>query len=306
MVSVRMVTYNQEKYIAAAIESVLMQKVDFVYELLIGEDASTDGTPAIVDLYQKKYPNIIKVFHRKKNLGRKTNCRLTMQACRGKYVAVLEGDDYWSYDLKLQKQVDYLERHNDIIATAHNVYCIDKNGQPLEEKYIDYPMRKRYVYNRHHAMSLEEIGHSASFVYKNIKYILNKEQWKAFLCCELNGYFKLSITLGMLGQVAFFEDVWCCRRRVFEGDGWSAETYQKNLCYSLFNAYLEAGRYIKAVFSVDINTPYFLYCMFLHTNELALKFPTKENIVVAQKVNIAYAKFLFNRIIDKGRYHLKK
>ena len=88
---------------------IMMEEIvaeDFVYELLIGEDASTDGTPAIVDLYQKKYPNIIKVFHRKKNLGRKTNCRLTMQACRGKYVAVLEGDDYWSYDLKLQNQVD--------------------------------------------------------------------------------------------------------------------------------------------------------------------------------------------------------
>src|ERR1017187_10207934 len=93
-VSVLMITYNHEKYIAQAIESVLMQKTNFPFELVIGEDCSTDGTGAIVAEYSRKYPEIIRAHLRERNLGALENFRALFRACRGKYLALLEGDDY--------------------------------------------------------------------------------------------------------------------------------------------------------------------------------------------------------------------
>lgn len=111
LVSVKMITYNHAPFIAQAIEGVLQQKTNFPFELVIGEDCSTDGTREIVFEYQKKYPDVIRVITSDQNIGMKKNGYRTIKACRGKYIAFCEGDDYWHHPEKLQKQVDYLERH---------------------------------------------------------------------------------------------------------------------------------------------------------------------------------------------------
>jgi glycosyltransferase involved in cell wall biosynthesis len=119
LVSVSMLTYNHEKYIAQAIESVLKQKTDFPIELIIGEDCSTDGTRAIVDAYAGKHPGIIRVLTGQANVGALANAIRVTNACRGKYLATLEGDDFWNDELKLQKQVDFLE-HNPEYGLVHS------------------------------------------------------------------------------------------------------------------------------------------------------------------------------------------
>ena len=111
LVSVKMITYNHASYIAQSIECVLQQKANFPFELVIGEDCSTDGTREIVFKYQNKYPNIIRVITSDKNVGARINTIRTFKYCRGKYIAFCEGDDYWHNSHKLQKQVDYLESH---------------------------------------------------------------------------------------------------------------------------------------------------------------------------------------------------
>ncbi len=111
LVSVDMITYNHAPYIAQAIEGVLQQKTNFPFELVIGEDCSTDGTREIVIEYKKKYPDIIRPVMSDKNVGAKENSYRTMKACNGKYIAYCEGDDYWHRPDKLQKQVDYMESH---------------------------------------------------------------------------------------------------------------------------------------------------------------------------------------------------
>src|ERR1017187_2565779 len=110
-VSVLMITYNHEKYIAQAIESVLMQKTDFPYELILGEDCSTDGTREIVREYSRKHPEIVRAPPRERTLGAKENVRQIVFASRGKYIALLEGDDYWTSQEKLQLQADLLDAH---------------------------------------------------------------------------------------------------------------------------------------------------------------------------------------------------
>lgn len=111
LVSVHMITYNHEAYIAAAIEGVLQQETTFPIELVIGEDCSTDRTRDIVDEYQSRHPDTIRIITSEKNVGGHKNYLRTVNACRGKYIAYCEGDDYWHHPQKLQIQVDYLETH---------------------------------------------------------------------------------------------------------------------------------------------------------------------------------------------------
>lgn len=111
--SVAMITYNHKRFIAQAIESVLAQKVNFEYEIVIGEDCSTDGTRATVLDFQRRHPERIVLLLRDRNLGGPKNFIGTLAACRGEYLAILEGDDYWTCTTKLQRQVDFLEAHTD-------------------------------------------------------------------------------------------------------------------------------------------------------------------------------------------------
>lgn len=114
LVSACMITYNHAPYIAQAIEGVLQQETDFPFELVIGEDCSTDGTREIVLEFQKRHPDIIRVIKSDHNVGATKNGCRTERACRGKYIAYCEGDDYWHHPQKLQKQVDLLESHPEV------------------------------------------------------------------------------------------------------------------------------------------------------------------------------------------------
>lgn len=120
-VSVLMLTFNHEKYIEQAIESVLMQVVNFDYEIVIGDDFSTDKTRAILINYNNKYKNRIRLLLKEYKLGIMENYIQTFKACRGKYIAILEGDDYWTSKYKLQSQVDLLDSNNDFTVCFHPV-----------------------------------------------------------------------------------------------------------------------------------------------------------------------------------------
>jgi glycosyltransferase involved in cell wall biosynthesis len=123
-VSVCMITYNHEPFIAQAIESVLMQRTSFPYELVIGEDCSTDGTREIVRQYAEKHPDIIRPLFREQNLGMHRNFVDTLAHCRGEYVALLEGDDYWTDPYKLQKQAEFLDEHPEYVLVCGNALTI--------------------------------------------------------------------------------------------------------------------------------------------------------------------------------------
>jgi glycosyltransferase involved in cell wall biosynthesis len=126
-----MITYNHEKFIAQAIESVLMQKTDFPFELVIGEDCSTDGTREIVREYSRKYPGIIRTHLRERNIGSKENSRQLFLAPKGKYIAILEGDDYWTSAGKMQIQADLLDAHPETVLCAHRtVWHFEDGAQP--------------------------------------------------------------------------------------------------------------------------------------------------------------------------------
>jgi len=115
LVSVSCITYNHEPYIRQCLDGFLMQQCDFEYEILIHDDASTDGTSEIIREYQEKYPEIIKPIIQTENQWsqgvRGIMAKFNFSRARGKYIALCEGDDYWTDPLKLQKQVDFLENN---------------------------------------------------------------------------------------------------------------------------------------------------------------------------------------------------
>jgi len=137
--SVCLITYNHRPFIQQAIDSVLEQQTDFPLEIVIGDDGSDDGTTEIVQQYQSRHPDKIRLLLSRKNLGRHTgNGRLnfirTLRACRGEFIALLEGDDYWTAPHKLQRQVDALTAHPEWSICFHSTryFWEDGSKEPFE------------------------------------------------------------------------------------------------------------------------------------------------------------------------------
>ncbi|MBD1396950.1 glycosyltransferase [Pontibacter sp. JH31] len=136
MVSVSLITYNQVRYIRRAIESILAQKINFEYEIIVGDDFSSDGTREILLEYQQKFPAIIKpILHSQRNNGipGKLNYISTIYAATGKYIALLDGDDYWDDPSKLQKQVSFLEQNPEYVISFHDSVVVDGEGNLLKK-----------------------------------------------------------------------------------------------------------------------------------------------------------------------------
>lgn len=130
-VTVVCITYNQEKYIAQALDSFLMQKTSFPFEIVVHDDKSTDGTIKILESYQKKYPDIIRLVIEKENQFAKKTVdfiRKMYSDARGEYVAVCEGDDFWTDENKLQKQADFLDKNKDYAVCFHPVRVFYEDG----------------------------------------------------------------------------------------------------------------------------------------------------------------------------------
>ena len=134
LVSVCMSTYNHEEYIEEALNSVLEQECDFEYEIILSNDQSSDNTHAVITKYIENHPkgNKVRYYNQPKNLGINNNLIFTLEQTKGKYIALLEGDDYWTDSKKLQKQFDFLEKNTEYsICTAALKSIIPKEGLVL-------------------------------------------------------------------------------------------------------------------------------------------------------------------------------
>ena len=168
VVSIAVLTYNHEQYIREALDSILMQQVDFKYEVVVGDDCSKDETRAILQTYERNFPGIFKVIYRAKNIGTTKNGYDVFMHCEGKYIAQLEGDDFWTDPDKLQKQVDFLETNEQYIGVAHscNVLCDDIS---LKEGYeAFYECIEGAVFEFADYKKKPFAGHTCTMLYRNI------------------------------------------------------------------------------------------------------------------------------------------
>ena len=135
LVSVASTSYNSEAVIAKAIESALAQKTAFPFEVVIGDDCSTDGTVSVAESYRAKYPEKIRVITRDKNVGTQRNYYDLFEQCRGKYIAWLDADDYWTDPNKLSLQVETLEGDSSVMICGHFVRWVTRAGEVIRDRY---------------------------------------------------------------------------------------------------------------------------------------------------------------------------
>jgi glycosyltransferase involved in cell wall biosynthesis len=144
LVSVLCLTYNHESFIIQAIDSFLNQVTKFPIELVIGLDASSDSTTNILKSYQQKNPDILRIITSNKRVGVRLNAKRTRAACRGRYIAMCEGDDYWIDPYKLQKQFDFLETHPKYSICTHNVVVKNEHGGE-ESEWLGRNHKQKYT-----------------------------------------------------------------------------------------------------------------------------------------------------------------
>lgn len=169
LVSVDVITYNHEAYIEECLNSILAQKTNFKFEILIHDDASTDNTANIIRRYQKKYPQIIKPILQKENQYKKnittTSEHFNFPRALGKYIAMCEGDDFWTDPYKLQKQIDILESHPDYSIVFHEAIIHNNTDKNIDKI---YPALENRIYTAEEIFR-NWIAPTASFCFrKNI------------------------------------------------------------------------------------------------------------------------------------------
>jgi glycosyltransferase involved in cell wall biosynthesis len=173
-ITICVITYNHANYIAKCLESILQQRVDFNFEILLGEDDSTDGTRDICKSYQSKFSDKIHLFlNDRKDVisinGRPTgrwNLLNVLSRSNGEYIALCEGDDYWTDPLKLQKQVDFLETHPDFSICGHWVRNVNDAGESLSKFHFTGEHCPEII------TSMNALGgtpfHTSSWVFRNV------------------------------------------------------------------------------------------------------------------------------------------
>lgn len=220
MVSVCCITYNQAQYIKDALDGFLMQKTHFRYEIIIHDDASTDGTVDIIKEYAEKYPDIIKPIFEKENQyskGIKRILNINFAVANGKYIALCEGDDYWTDENKLQMQVDYMEENPICTFCFHNAEIIDMEDE-TKKSFIPYSkelkkyIKKDNIYNVGELELLEFIP-TASFMFRR-ENLSKMPSW--FNDCFV-GDWPIKLLMTSFGYAYYIDKKMCVYRKNAKG-----------------------------------------------------------------------------------------
>lgn len=181
MVSVEMITYKHEAYIKQAIEGVLMQEINFEFELIISDDCSPDATQEIVQNIIENHPKgyRIKYFRHKENIGMQANGIFAFEQCLGKYIAICEGDDYWTDPLKLQKQIDFLEANLKFTFCVHRYRLFIENDKKFEEKI--YPIHYDSYKRVEHGIEIEKEVFAKDWFTQPLTAVIVREELKEVL-----------------------------------------------------------------------------------------------------------------------------
>ena len=231
VVSVFVMTYNHEKYIKQALDGILIQRNVECIEVVIGDDCSQDNTRNILLDYKAKYPNIIRLLLHPKNIGAHNNQLEVMKRCQGKYVAICEGDDYWTNPYKLQKQVDFLEQNLDFNICCHRAKVLNeikktiKTPKPLKQTVFI----QEDVANHNFLQTLTEVFRNSA--------------WKGLsdgYFSSISGDYFINMMLSENGKVKYLPDVMAVYRQ-HETGSWNSLGKIKGLqnTLSVLNYYLQ-------------------------------------------------------------------
>jgi glycosyltransferase involved in cell wall biosynthesis len=239
-VSVCLITYKHVDYLETCIQNILNQKVNFDFEIIIGEDCSPDRTGEIVTNYAKEFPEKIKAFIRPKNAGAKVNFLHCFFECRGEYIVHIEGDDYWTDIHKLQTQVDFLDQNPHASACFHNAEIIFEDGSGFAPQLINKADQKKWVNSADFLAEKETWFMATASVMMRAKFAQNLPEW--FLESK-SGDIPLYVILAEQGPIGYIDKIMSVYRKNEGGmsytDNVQSEVFLNNriFMYSKINEY---------------------------------------------------------------------
>ena len=224
MVSICCMTYNQEKYIKQALDSFLMQKTNFKFEIIIHDDCSTDNTTNIIKEYAEKYPDIVVPIYESENQYSKgiDVCTPCWNKSKGKYIALCEGDDYWCSKNKLQIQFDFMEKNNDCSLVTNAFYLLNDRTKKLKK--CRQPIYGTRYYSTDEIIKYDGSVFSTASLFYRKKFVNNLPDF--YYNCPIGDY-PLIIYLSLCGKVYFinkFLNVY----RVDAKNSWSSKQNEGN------------------------------------------------------------------------------
>ncbi|MGN9160325.1 glycosyltransferase [Clostridium sulfidigenes] len=294
-VSIVMTTYNQDKYIAKAIESVLMQETSFKYELVIGDDCSPDDTQLIIKEYANKYPDKIVAILREKNIGMRNNADHLRRICKGKYMVSLEGDDYWTDPEKLQTEFDFLESHNDYIAVAHWCDVVDENDMITEaykNKYKVFNFKKD-TYTLKDYKNNKIPGHANTIMHRNIYLNPEYDFEKIYKASSIIGDRTSYLILTLMGKVHVIHRIMSHYRYVQKKGqtNYCSRVLDKNQTLDWYDYYVNLEQYIKEVLGIKISLKKLRYEQVISAVAISLKQNNAENKIIRKQIFSKLNKF---------------
>lgn len=268
VVTIRCLTYNHEPYIRQCLDGFVMQKTNFKFEAIVHDDASTDGTASIIREYAEKYPDIIKpIFETENQYSKKDGSlgRIMDAHTRGKYVAMCEGDDYWTDPLKLQKQVDFLESHPEYVMCSHFFQNFIQDSKSFSG-YGPICIIKDKSYDFDYYIKREAwITHPLSVMYR--KSALNSSKYRD---CILKKDLTLFYFLLKQGKGYLMKDIMAVYRK-HSGGVWSGSSRQKRISDDI--------KYMNSIYLIEKNlaSTNLLYNYLYQTGYLGISFLKKES-----------------------------
>lgn len=296
LVSICCITYNHSLFIHECIDGFMMQETDFDYEIIIHDDASTDGTREVLLEYKNKYPEKFKLVLQDENQWAKgvrgIFSRFTFPLAKGKYIALCEGDDYWTDPLKLQKQVDFLEESEEYVLTYHNANIIDETGKVINQSKLPDIRKKDFS-----GLELRETKFilTLTMVFRNCI-----ENYPSNFLNVYNGDIALVSLLGNFGKGKYMDEIKPASYREHDGGVWSKEDVINRKLKSL-NTPLELLKFYKKKKDSHLEA-YFHQKLTGSLNDLST---SPIPIDIKKKVT----KFIFNNISQIGvrnaQYYLR-
>lgn len=284
MVSISMSAYNQQGFIAKSIESVLFQETNFKYELIIGEDCSTDETRRIVERYRRRHPDIIRPIYYDENVGLKTNDDTMRNRMRGKYRAILEGDDCWLIRDKLQRQVDFLENNLNFVAETGEYITVNTS-------YKEIARSNPQIYSHTEIFDKKEIekwlmpSNTLCVLHRNIYLGWSEQKLHDYITENIIGDRKMFLMLLMHGDIYHSSNYYCMRVfRPATKTSWAYAQKHTNMCPITHSWLTNAENFAKEQYGTEIDLTEKKIENFVISAKCFAKNPSKRNYIAMKTI----------------------
>lgn len=215
MVSILCLAYNHEKYIRQCLDGFVMQKTNFKFEVIVHDDASTDNTANIIREYEEKYPEIIKPIYQKENQYSQGKKNILFPLTKGKYIAICEGDDFWTDDYKLQKQVDTLENNPNCKCCVCTVRDANEDGSMMDTTHPStvFDSGVLHIEDFLKLACKEYVFQTSSYLFLRSAYIEYIEHTPKYKKVSPVGDWPILLYFSEIGDIYYIKDEMSCYRR---------------------------------------------------------------------------------------------